>query len=221
MPSVTDLKSYLNKEVLIENNRGSKYLGTLVGFRDNCTRFCLAGLVILDKDYNTRCASKSKSSRWFYTCKFSFQLADDCEGLRLAIKESAQRYAKRRVENCIRRIYEEYDKSSEKYGMDNKLHPLLANREKNIFDYFNFFGHTVKHSSRGTGRTTAIALATISDAINNPYTWTYALDHGGPGTSDDALLSMIEIIVEKLGLKHFVFDRNHCRIAFGNPEENA
>lgn len=45
MSAVTDLKSYLNKEVLIENNRGSKYLGTLVGFRDNCSRFCLADLV--------------------------------------------------------------------------------------------------------------------------------------------------------------------------------
>lgn len=216
---MTELKSYLNKEVLIENNRGSKYLGTLVGFRNNRSRFCLAGLVILDKEYNTRCASKSKTTRWFNVDQFKFQLADECEGLKVAIRESTNRAIKKRTENYILNIYQKYDNTLE-LRMNIKVNPLHMNREKNIFDYFNFFGYGNADSQRQTGRSTAIALATISKAIDNPYQWIQVKDHSTEKYADLALHALIEKFVTVLELKHFVFDRDEFRIAFGDPQES-
>lgn len=64
-------KSVLGKRIIIENVQGSKYLGILVGFKENNLRFCLTNLCILNKDSSYKATSGSKESRWFDIEKYS------------------------------------------------------------------------------------------------------------------------------------------------------
>ena len=61
---------------------------------------------------------------------------------------------------------------------------------------------------RQTGRTTAIALRTIGEAMSDPYTPIKFVDHVDNKMSNRNLCECIKNLIEKLGLKHLHIDCN-------------
>lgn len=69
------LKDMLHSRVIIENSRGSRYAGLLVGFRNNEQKFCLSNLAIINRAGHY-IVSGSKQSRWFSVDKFNVKPED-------------------------------------------------------------------------------------------------------------------------------------------------
>lgn len=65
------MKEFLNKRIVVENVKGSKYTGILSGFKDQESKFCLSNLCILNKDGSYKATSGSGETRWFEVKKFS------------------------------------------------------------------------------------------------------------------------------------------------------
>lgn len=70
---MTYLRDFLNQRVVIENARGSRYAGVLVGFRHNESEFCLSTLAIVNRE-GAYTVSGSKETRWFKSNSFSVKL---------------------------------------------------------------------------------------------------------------------------------------------------
>lgn len=65
-------KDFLNKRVVIENERGTRYAGVLVGFRENERQFCLGNLAIINRA-GAYTVSGSYQTRWFDADKYKVQ----------------------------------------------------------------------------------------------------------------------------------------------------
>ena len=64
--------TYLNKQVeIMRKSNGARYYGKVVGFRWKENKFCLSGLVIMQKDGSFKAAPKYNNKRWFSFEKFS------------------------------------------------------------------------------------------------------------------------------------------------------
>lgn len=76
--------------------------------------------------------------------------------------------------------------------------------------------------NRGTGRTTAIALRAIADAIDNPYKPVKLKDHHPTKSADAMLAQATELIVWRLGLRHMqvMYSQNlkEFTLKFGLPQ---
>lgn len=72
-------------------------------------------------------------------------------------------------------------------------------------------------TSRGTGRTEALALELVVKAMRNPYIWMAATDHASSKHTDAYLLHRCERIVMQCGYKHFYFDYPNAMVCFGCP----
>jgi hypothetical protein len=78
--------------------------------------------------------------------------------------------------------------------------------------------------NRCTGKSTAIALKTIAEAIEKPFTPIVIKDHFPSRQADEHLAHMIRQIVGVLDLKMMIFKRTHIRsesvftIQFGDKQ---
>lgn len=70
------LREYLNQRVVIENERGVRYAGVLLGFRKQGTQFCLGTLAIINRA-GAYTVSGAGETRWFNTDKFQVALERD------------------------------------------------------------------------------------------------------------------------------------------------
>lgn len=61
---------YLNQVVLVENDRGARYQGRLVGFKQQGARFCLSQLAIINQAGYVAAAPKWNNRRWFASGRF-------------------------------------------------------------------------------------------------------------------------------------------------------
>ena len=69
--SLTSRSDLLNKQVeIVRTSNGSRYYGTIVGFRWKENRFCLSGLVLLGKNGEFKAAPKNSNKRWFSAEEF-------------------------------------------------------------------------------------------------------------------------------------------------------
>lgn len=70
---------------------------------------------------------------------------------------------------------------------------------------------------RCTGRSTALALQHIAEAIRNPYTWINTVDHLPQQTLflQERMADECRSMIQRLGLQYFVFRKG--QICFGNP----
>lgn len=71
-----------------------------------------------------------------------------------------------------------------------------------------------------TGKSTAIALNSIANAIRQPYTWILLDDHRDGVEADKHLFMLTKDAVYKLGLVQFYFKESgkSFYIAFGDPK---
>lgn len=70
---MNDLRTLLNKRVVIQNRSGARYAGVLVGFRDREKQFCLSDLAIVNRQ-GAYTVSGSRETRWFKTDAFAVSL---------------------------------------------------------------------------------------------------------------------------------------------------
>lgn len=70
-------------------------------------------------------------------------------------------------------------------------------------------------AERRTGRSTAIALRIIAEAIANPYAVIHVRDHEDNKVNNIALTREINVMCFKLGLEHFVTNLPLCTVTFG------
>lgn len=75
--------------------------------------------------------------------------------------------------------------------------------------------------ARRTGRTTALALGYISQAIRKPHQWIDVRDHEDTRCQHESLTRLCTEMIWKLGLEHFIAQGSRCRIAFGQPDMHA
>lgn len=92
----------------------------------------------------------------------------------------------------------------------SRLHPLhtpelISQTVLATGEYFDNF--------RGTGRTTARALSSISHAINHPFKWHYVSDH--VNGDDEYFFEVLRDMIGVLGLREFYFDKTNYAISFG------
>lgn len=102
----------------------------------------------------------------------------------------------------------------------SKLHPLhtvemITTMIRDTGEYFD--------QNRRTGRSTALALKYIADAISNPYKPIRIVDHaqpnGMPATCEmnRHLARMVFDIVRHLRYEHMLCNCNECTLTFGRP----
>lgn len=70
------LRKYLNQRVVIENDRGTRYAGVLLGFRKQGTQFCLGTLAIINR-VGAYTVSGAGETRWFKTNQFQIALESE------------------------------------------------------------------------------------------------------------------------------------------------
>lgn len=93
-----------------------------------------------------------------------------------------------------------------------RLHPLhtpefVDRMVKNTGCYFD--------SDRATGRSTILALGYIQAAMQRPYATIQVQDHHATAPADRELFYTIRGMVDRLGLKHFVFTQHNNSMRFG------
>lgn len=96
--------------------------------------------------------------------------------------------------------------------MGNKLHPLHT--PEMISGWISSTGE-YPDQTRRTGRSTAIALNTIADAMNKPFTWIQVKDHHDSVGADENLLALIMDIIDRIGLGHFYYKKDPMVEKFG------
>jgi hypothetical protein len=67
---------------------------------------------------------------------------------------------------------------------------------------------------RRTGKSTAIALRILAEAIDNPNKWVPVVDHHDKRSSHMALLDKVQKLSCKLDLKFMIFNRQVCSVMF-------
>lgn len=67
------MREYLNQRVVIENSRGARYAGVLLGFRKQGAQFCLGTLAIINRA-GAYTVSGAGETRWFNTDQFRVTL---------------------------------------------------------------------------------------------------------------------------------------------------
>lgn len=88
------------------------------------------------------------------------------------------------------------------------MHPLHINLPKEIQE-------RCVSENRYTGQSTRMALAYISYAMRFPRRSIKVVDHHNSTVTNRELLYKIRGMIEKLGLKHFVFNMSNNTIRFG------
>ncbi len=111
-------------------------------------------------------------------------------------------------------------KDSKQSNPDSISNPLPKRRRNPLHLSQNL---PASYGGRREGKTTAIALNSISMAINNPYTWIELVDHYRKTPyGDEALFRTVKDICSKLRLeqmffKHTLVNKTGYFISFGDP----
>jgi hypothetical protein len=66
-------------------------------------------------------------------------------------------------------------------------------------------------TSRRTGRTTALALKAIAEAIENPWVWVPLKDHHNTILANESMSNIVRSMVHVMQLEHFVFRKGAIR----------
>jgi hypothetical protein len=98
-----------------------------------------------------------------------------------------------------------------------RLHPLEDRRR--IARHIEEFG-VIPDMTRGTGRSTALALQCIARAIENPHSCISVTDHFHTAAADRMLLGMVVDMIAALGLRSIYVSRATNRIRFGASEDS-
>ncbi len=99
-----------------------------------------------------------------------------------------------------------------------KLHPLHS--PKFIFDFMRSTGEYFP-AERGTGRTTALALRIIAQAIEDPHREYPIVDHQDTIIANRSLAERVNAMVSCLGLAHITVKPVACTICFGERVDVA
>ena len=70
---------------------------------------------------------------------------------------------------------------------------------------------------RNTGRTTRIAVGSIAAAMTNEGEWIYMEDHHGTKSANLHLIHQVMMLISKMELKGFTFNRNAFAIRYTQP----
>lgn len=99
--------------------------------------------------------------------------------------------------------------------MTNKLHPLQS--PTRIAEEILLTGR-MPDLSRGTGRTTVLALEYIKKSLEKPYSEWHVQDHSTAVAADLHLLCLIQDMTKSLGLKGFTFNFQRLSVSYGEHQ---